>query len=240
MLKKILDILFPKGYSCMVCNREIFDNPYWICEECEKKLPYLKGNLCLHCSDNVLGAGNYCKRCKGRKFICDRAISPFEYNGIVKKLILGLKYSNKRYYAEGVAKFMADCVIKNELEFDYILPVPLCEKRLKSRGYNQALLLTNEISKILNKPVLENVLIRVKETPTQTILNTQERLENMKDAFKVKDKKIIKNKTLLIIDDVYTTGATIDSCCKVLKDSGSSKIYCVTVGHTVRNLQTEK
>lgn len=235
MLKKILDLLFPKGYSCIVCSEEIFDSPYGICKSCEKKLPYLKGNLCLHCSDYVLGAGYYCKRCKGKKFICDRAIAPFEYSGIAKKLILGLKYSNKKYYAEFIAKFIADCITENKLVFDYIVAVPLCEKRLKSRGYNQAFLLAQQISKILNKPLLENVLIRVKETPTQTVLNKQERLLNMKDAFKVKNKKLIKGKTILIVDDVYTTGATIDSCSKVLKDGGAMAVYCVTVGHTIKN-----
>jgi len=235
MIKRLFDILFPKSYSCVICSDEIFDNPYEICKDCEKGLSFLSGNLCLHCYDYVLGDGNYCKRCKGKKFVCDRAVAPFEYKDLVKKLILGLKYSNKKYYANGLAKYMSDCVVKNELDFDYIMAVPLCEKRLKTRGYNQAFLLAEKISEILNKPLIDGNLIRVKETPTQTNLTYQERKLNMKDAFKVFDKKQIKDKSILIVDDVYTTGATINACCSALKKAGSGKVYCVTVGHTVKN-----
>ncbi len=233
MLKYILNLIYPDNYSCYVCGNDVFDNPHLICDDCLKTLPFLTGNLCKHCGEPIKSEGNYCKRCKGKKFIFDKALAPFVYKDEIKNLILGLKYNNKKYNAKCLASFMSDVILKNNINADVIIPVPLCNKRLKQRGYNQSWLLANEICKSVKVGVKDNILLRVKETPTQTNLDYAERQDNLKDAFKVRNSKQIKNKIVLLIDDVYTTGATVRECSKVLKNAGAKEIYVVTVAHTL-------
>lgn len=233
MLKYILKLIYPDNYSCYICGNDVFDNPHLVCDDCLKTLPFLTGNLCNHCSEPIKSEGNYCKRCKGKKFIFDKALAPFSYKDEIKNLILGLKYKNKKFNAKCLASFMSDLILKNNITADVIITVPLCSKRLKKRGYNQSLLLAKEISKSVKVDVREDILMRVKETPTQTNLDYAERQDNLKDAFKIRNSKLIKNKVVLLIDDVYTTGATVRECSKVLKKAGVSKIYVITVAHTL-------
>ena len=122
-----------------------------------------------------------------------------------------------------------------KLYVDLIIPVPLCEKRLKLRGYNQSELLGKEIAKNLSLPLITNSLYRVKETLQQTKLNIMERQSNLKDAFVVKKKKMVKGKSVLLIDDVYTTGATSTEYARMLKLAGASAVYVLTVAHTVKD-----
>lgn len=231
-IKQILDCVYPTGYSCMICGGEIFDEELLICDYCKKVLPYLTGEKCLHCSEPI-PSGKYCIRCKGAKFVCDKVVSPFRYDGVIKSMVLGLKYHNKKYYSLALGRYMALCFKSEFLPCDVVTCVPLCEMRFKQRGYNQAELLAREFANSIQKPFADNFLIRTKETPTQTQLNGKQRRENMVDAFKAINKKEIKNKIIVIIDDIYTTGATINECATTLKKAGAKAVYAVTAGHTI-------
>ena len=231
----ILKLFFPDNYSCLVCSRDIFNNPYLICEVCNKMLPTIKQRICLHCGEPLVSEGNYCKRCKGTKFFVDRAISPFYYDGDIINIIYDLKYNGKKYTGKCLAKYMADCFIKSKLYADVIIPVPLCEERFKQRGYNQSEILGEELSKLTGIKMNVNILKRIKQTPTQTNLTYIERQKNLKDAFKAYKIKYIKDKTVLLIDDVYTTGATLKECAKVLKSAGVKCVYALTAAHTLLN-----
>ena len=88
MLKKLFSLLYPSGYSCICCNRDIFDSSNFFCDKCEDALPFLNKKLCLRCSEPLVSDGNYCKRCKGKKFYYDLAISPFVYKDCIKKFIM--------------------------------------------------------------------------------------------------------------------------------------------------------
>ena len=232
MIKRLIDMLFPVGFSCINCNKEIFDNEYMLCDNCKKSLPYLTGNLCLHCG-NPIKSGKYCLYCKGKTFYCDKIVSPFEYDKVITKFIRNLKYDNKQYFSLCLAKFMAESFAKEYLPCDLVTCVPICDKRLKQRGYNQSELLSNNFAKILNLETNFNLLKRIKETPTQTNLTFTERRKNMVNAFKVVDKDLVKDKYILIIDDVYTTGATLTECAKTLKKAGAKAVYGVTAAHTI-------
>lgn len=230
---KFSDLFYPINYSCYVCGMDVFDNPYFICDDCKKNLPYLEGKICIHCGEPLVSDGNYCKRCKGKVFIIDRAFAPFIYKDNAVSLVYNLKYNSKKYVAKCMAKFMADYFKKSKLYADYIIPVPLCDKRFKQRGYNQSEELAKEISKLLNINIKLDCLKRVKETPTQTNLDYSERQINLKDAFKVYKSKCLNDKTILLIDDVYTTGATTKECARVLKNAGANCVYVLTFAHTV-------
>ena len=148
----------------------------------------------------------------------------------MKHIVLKIKYDNKREYIEGFAKLMAiryEKFIKVS-NIDCIIPVPLHSSRKRMRGFNQSDILAKYLSKYLDLPVFFDCLCRVKKTEDQKGLNRTERLHNLDNAFMVKKlQKKIKN--VLIVDDVYTTGTTIEKCAKVLKDSGINKIYFLTI-----------
>lgn len=230
---KISNLFFPENYSCLICSEDIFYNKYLVCKSCLKNLSYVGNNICLHCGEPLVSDGNYCKRCKGKNFIYDKAMAPFLYLGEAKNFVMGLKYSGKKYNAKSMAMFMTDCFIKSKLKINYIIPVPLSETRYKQRGYNQAEILANYIAKNLNKPLMLNILKRVKDTPTQTNLDFVQRFLNLKDAFVAYKSKDIKDSNILIIDDVFTTGATVSECAKILKDIGAKNVYALTFAHTV-------
>lgn len=239
LINKIIEMLFPEGFTCICCGDEIFDGKYQMCSGCYSSLHLLEGRLCLHCSDPLLSDGNYCKRCKGRKFFYDRAVSPFVFEGNAANLIHGLKYNNRKYLAKPLSKFMVEKFLLERLYADIVIPVPLCKKRLKERGYNQSFLLAKEICKTLGLPLHDN-LIRVKETPSQTSLDFIERQKNLKDAFKVNNKKEIKDKSVLLIDDVFTTGATARECSIALKNAGAKSVYVLTIAHTIKKEMNKK
>lgn len=230
IFKRLLNLIFPEGYSCINCGIEIFDQSKGFCENCLKSLTYINGKVCYHCGDPLVSDGDYCKRCKGKKFIVDRAIAPFTYKGIIKNLIFKLKYQGAKYLAKPLSNFMIEKFNTINLTYDYIIPIPLCSKRFKQRGYNQSLLLAQNIDK---QKIMDNNLIRIKETQEQANLTATSRKKNMIGAFKLKDKKLVKDKIILLIDDVYTTGATTDECAKILKQANAKAVYVLTLAHTI-------
>lgn len=148
----------------------------------------------------------------------------------MRHIILKIKYDNKREYIEGFAKLMAiryEKFIKVS-NIDCIMPVPLHSSRKRMRGFNQSDILAKDLSKYLDIPVLHDCLCRIKKTIDQKGLSRTERLHNLDNAFMVRDlPSNIKN--ILVVDDVYTTGTTIEKCAKILKDSGANKIYFLTI-----------
>ena len=149
------------------------------------------------------------------------------------KLVHDLKYNNKKYIASTFGKMLFDCYEKNKFDFDFIVPVPLHKVRQVKRGYNQSELIANEFAKHVGKEVKVDVLSRVKQTPSQVGLKYAQRQDNLKDAFKVKNRTGLKGKVVLLIDDVFTTGATSSYCSEVLLKAGASAVYVLCVAHTI-------
>ena len=226
-LENVAKIVFPSDFKCLCCDNDVYKGVDF-CDKCKKSLPFNNGNICEVCGAKISGVGK-CVICGTKKFF-EIARAPFLYDGIIKKLIYNFKYNNAKYLFKPLSKYMVECYIKNKMNADLIIPIPLHFKKLKQRGYNQSELLSIEISKILNIPVL-NALSRIRDTSTQTNLTFKERKENMKRAFKIND-SAIKGKNVLLVDDVYTSGATIKEACKVLNSASVNKIYVLTLAHT--------
>ena len=227
-LDKVSELIFPSDFKCLSCERDIQKGEDF-CEKCKKELPFNNGNVCEVCGINIPSKGK-CVRCSGKK-VYEMARAPFLYDGIIKKLIHNFKYNNAKYLFKPLGKYMAECYIENNMQAEIIIPIPLFCKKIKKRGYNQAYKLAEEIGKILSLPTI-NALERIKDTPTQTALDFKERKANIKGAFKCIDRSI-KNRNILLIDDVYTSGATIKEACKVLRENGVNKIYVLTLAHTM-------
>lgn len=200
--KFILDIIFP--IECLGCGRE----EEWLCINCFKKI--MPNTRVIH----------------GKNL--DKVITLYSYdNEVIKKLIHGLKYKFMEDLALPLGALLSKELKKLEEQIgkpDFIAPIPLHKKRLLERGFNQAELLALKISECFGWPVEKNVIMRSRLTASQVDLDEAGRKENMKDAFSVTDLAKVLNQKIILIDDVFTTGATMEECARVLKNVGAREV----------------
>ena len=212
---------------CAVCRGEVFDDEY-LCNDCREKIVEIQNkNHCAHCGRETKQKEEYCLTCKNFMVNVDIARSVYSYADIgatVKKF----KYVGKKYLAEFFSKKLNEIYKRENFSADGICFVPMTEEKLRKRKFNQTELLAENFSKHSGVPVLD-VLEKVKETPSQAGLKRTERLKNLQNVFKVTDKKSVKDKTIVLIDDVLTTGATAESVAYKLKKSGATRVILLTV-----------
>ncbi|MBQ3047851.1 MAG: ComF family protein [Clostridia bacterium] len=238
MFNKLLDELFPENLSCFCCDEELNNNTF-LCKNCLNDLKSIK-HACKKCGERVNSFDNYCLVCKDNKRSFDKCVACFEYNGTAKKLIYKLKYGGAKYASKAFSKNLVEAYLNANFDkIDLLTCAPLSSKRLKQRGYNQAEVLAIDFCNEAHKSNIDfdcrfDLLTRIKHTQTQTHLTRKERCENLKDAFKLNcDKSVIKGKNILIVDDIFTTGATIEELAKVLKKNGAKCVFGLTVCHTI-------
>lgn len=208
---KIKDIVTSVLFSnrCPYCYR-IIEKDELCCQKCEKALP--KHGVCQGVT------GGY------------RSTAPLIYRGKYRRALLNFKFKNRQHYSKAFAKLMAKDIKRSypDMIFDYITFVPMHKKPLKKRGFNQSELLANELSRELNIPCI-TTLEKTKNTKPQHTLRGVKRLNNLKGAFKAIDKKGLSNRSVLLIDDVITTGTTLGECCKTLTKAKPSNICCAAL-----------
>lgn len=227
-----LDVLFP--IVCLSCRKDDF----WLCPECLEKIPILNFQICPKCEKIISEQGQLCQICKNRRkkepFYLDALVSSVKYGeNNVSKMIHLFKYNFIPDLSAPLGKILTKGLLKSDLPLpDFIAPVPLHPLRLRFRGFNQANLLAKEISRNLTPgfeiPVLSDLLIRKKHTqPQMKIKKYAERQKNIKNSFAINPAflKKIKNKQILLIDDVATTSATLLECAKILKNNGAKKVF---------------
>lgn len=225
--QKFLELLFPSNYKCMFCGKDIDSESGAVyCEDCTREMPFNRGKRCKICDATVGDDDEVCDHCKDYHKTFDRAYAPMIYEGRVRSLVLKFKNDNGKYLAPKFAKLIFDYIKAFDLKFDIIVPVPLSEKSLKRRRYNQSALIARELSKLCNTPCSETALTKVKETRHQKELGFSDRQRNLHGAFKVTNKKEIFGKNVLIVDDIITTCATVNECSKALKKY-CNKVYVV-------------
>ena len=206
-----------------------------VCTQCWEKIEKNLPPFCASCGrhlDKISLAKNICSNCLKIKFNFDRAFSPCTYTGTIKKLIHEFKYSGKDYLGKPLGKLMNKFIKDYRLPIEYldfIIPVPLHNSRLREREFNQAKILSEQVAKEFNKKMLPDVLVRSRQTRTQTELAFEERRKNVERSFTVKDSECIRDTNLLLIDDVLTTGATSSEAAKTLKDSGARMVFVMTL-----------
>lgn len=230
-----LDSIFPKHIKCIFCGEELPElNSYDTCDKCKKTLPLLKEKTCcIRCGaeleDDQLGV---CFNCKKNNFDFLYARSVCSYTGAVIPTMYKFKFGKGKYLAEPLAYYMYEVLKELNWGIDIITYVPMFPKREKIRGYNQARELAIELSKVTNIP-MEDVFEKIIDTHEQAKLNSQARRKNLKDAFKVINKNL-KDKTILIIDDIFTTGTTTAELSRILKGKCLNS-YVLTFAHTKTN-----
>jgi len=202
------------------------------------KIPFIKEPYCAKCGIpfeilySIEDNPDYlCGRCRENPPLFDKALSACRYDDTVKEIVSAYKYQNKPHIGRDlisvVFKFLREKIIA--LSPDLIVPVPLHIKRLKERGYDQSYILSEGIGRELNIPVSYGNLTRIRYTAPQVSLSGNERLKNVKGAFSIKDPEKLKDRVILLIDDVFTTGATIKECVRVIRGAGADKVYVLTV-----------
>lgn len=224
--KKILGIIYPK--TCRFCGKV---SEKELCDVCAKKVIYIEEPRCKCCGKPVRYAEQeYCYDCQKNTHAYEQGKSLWIHKMPVSLSIYQFKYKNRRIYGEFYAKEMAR-LYGNLIRFwgvEVIVPIPLHRRKKRLRGYNQAAVIAKELGKIMGIPVDCNSIVRNRYTRPQKELNDKERKQNLKQAFSVTNKW--KNyKRVLLIDDIYTTGSTIDTVAEELKKNGVQKVWFLTI-----------
>lgn len=231
---KLADVLVYPSF-CELC-RGFLEKPdeRVICQDCRNQLRPRVSSFCLACGRFFEGAGesHLCGDCLGQAPPFTRHRSCAKYEGVVKEVILLFKYRGN----EILGKYLADLVFRSLGGEDdlwdgveAIVPVPLHPKKLKKRGYNQAAVLARRLAGLKGIDLVENRLLKVRNNPAQTSLDAAEREDNVRGAYRVKKADSLKGRVVLLVDDVFTTGATIGECSRALKRAGVREVRAVTV-----------
>lgn len=225
----LLDFLFPK--RCPVCHDIVDRRGYLVCENCSEAFTYVSEPYCMKCGKPLSEDGKeFCIQCENNYRNFNEGRSVFIYDDLVRKSIYSFKYNGRQEYAKYYAKAIYDKLSDkiNTWNPDAIIPIPLHKSRLKKRGYNQAYLIAKELSHLTKIPAYENYLIREKKTKVQKSLSASERSNNLKNAFKIRQ-NAVKLSSAILIDDIYTTGATIMSATDALKAGSVDDVYFITL-----------
>jgi ComF family protein len=217
-----LDLLFPQ--KCLGCGEE----GDLICHTCRKSLPRIAYPVCPKCG-RPQPSGIICPSCVSWQNSIDGIRSPFKFEGLIRQAVHQFKYKNLRSLAKPLALLVEDYLIHYPLSGQTLIPVPLHPKRLKERGYNQSYLLARELGKLIQLPVVNDCLIRVKYVlPQAHTKSVDERLNNVKEAFVCRTSQL-QNTQVLLIDDVSTSGATLDACASALKAAGAISVWGIVL-----------
>jgi len=237
VLSLTLDYFFPP--HCLLCeSRDIYQTGCFICSHCVESIPFIAHPYCLRCGKPFLTQND-------RDHVCGTCLTHDPYLTIVRALgiyegSLGtivhlLKYKQK-FAIEGILALLLDVYRDSDIDFrsyDCLIPVPLHRSRLRQRGFNQAVILANVLRKKHNVPLQRLALQRTVATPPQVRLQGKERMKNVHNAFRVRDAAMVDNKSILLLDDVYTTGATLNECARVLRDAGALRVDGFVIARAV-------
>ena len=227
-----MDLLYPR--QCVGCGGSSPETFRYICWDCWSDASLVEPPFCSLCGDPVAGAvehGFVCYSCSAQRPAFDAARSAARYDGVVGESLRMLKYEKALWIAPDMAELLHRCL---EAEypgqwFDFIVPVPLHHVRRRGRGYNQSAVLARELSRRIGRPVQPGMLRRIRPTATQTNLTAADRQSNVASAFQYRRKEWLAGRRVLLVDDVMTTGATVNACAKALKKGGAESVHVVTV-----------
>lgn len=237
MGRALLSFLLPP--LCIACHRPLSQS-HGVCGDCFKTITFIEKPYCILCAfplepfelDDVT-----CAACTTSPFFFDRLRAPFAYDGTIKDLLMRFKHGDGTdlvlFFARSMVRAAGDVLP----DVDWIVPVPLHWGRLIKRGYNQAGILAAAISKITKIPVMPDGLVRQKSTVSMGHLTSQKRRENIHKAFdvRIKWRPKLQNSNVILIDDVMTTGATVNECVKVMKSFGAGRIDVITIARVLKS-----
>jgi competence protein ComFC len=229
LLETLRDLFFP--LHCAECAVPI--EAGWLCPPCRKDLPWITPPRCETCSQPYEGTMDdfVCVNCRGRAFHFDCAVAPLRSRGALRELVHRFKYGRELWLARPLADFLekglADPRLRDR-DFDGVVSVPLHARRRREREFNQSEVLGRELSKRRGWPYVD-ALERLRYTTTQTHFDRQDRMQNLRNAFRLRQNARVSGKNLLLVDDIFTTGSTLDECARTLLEAGAQSICALTV-----------
>jgi ComF family protein len=234
LFQTLLDLLYP--VRCPVCGEIIIPKEQMICKGCKDQLIYVGEPLCKRCGKPIEDEEKeYCSDCERKKFHYKRGFAVWVYDDAMRNSIAAYKYHSKKEYSKFYVHEMLRLYkeLLQKLELDAIIPVPIHRSKYLERGYNQAELLAKGIGVGLRVPVLTKLLVRNRKTLPQKKLSDKERLKNLSEAFSVNKQfmntEITSIKKVLLVDDIYTTGSTVEACSSLLKSHGIDEVYFIVL-----------
>ncbi|MDE7417237.1 MAG: ComF family protein [Lachnospiraceae bacterium] len=224
----LLNMVFPR--RCPVCDEVVPMGDGLICSQCRTKPQYIREPRCRRCGKQLMGeAEEFCHDCIQRKHAFDYGYALYDYQSM-KRSIYRFKYGKRCEYAKFYARDICEKLV-DEIRLmgaDAIIPVPVHASRKRSRGYNQAELVASELSRLTGIEMYEKLVQRTKRTAPQKELTIQERQNNLKKAFNISTNVVKLNKVILV-DDIYTTGSTLDAVAMELKRHGVKAVYFIAL-----------
>lgn len=231
MFEKLMNIIYPK--TCPICEK-IIEHKQMLCEKCRETLAIIHKPYCIKCGQQLFSEEEiYCKDCKEYIHFFNEGVAVFDFQGKICQSIYRFKYENAREYAlfyGTMAVNLYGHLIK-KWGIEKIIPIPIYRKKKIIRGYNQSLEFAKIISKQMNIPIDEKALVREKDTIPQKGITRQARYQNLKDAFFVCKESCENLKNILLVDDIYTTGSTMDACAGLLKATGVKNVYFLCIAN---------
>ena len=228
LINDFLSLIYPR--YCEACGSNLYKHEDLICNQCIITLPHSNYHLLSVNEINLLFAGRV-------PLVHALCIFNFEKSGRVQKLIHALKYQNQMGLGIWLGNYYANLLKVNSIleDVDLLIPIPLHKKKLKQRGYNQSECFAKGLSEVFERPMLNNCILRLSETSTQTKKKKFERWQNVEGVFKINNPSILENKHVLLVDDVITTGATIDAAWQTIKDIEGIKISVISIAFAAKN-----
>ncbi len=229
----ILNTIYP--LKCEVCRQQLpLAAGNRICQSCRKKILPIGDNFCHKCGKSLLIAADICVDCQGNDTLYYESIKAAGiYHGILRESIHAFKYERRSCLGADLGDFMISSYRQHFSlnSFDKLVPVPLHKKQYRQRQYNQSEVLARKLSRATGIPVAADTLARSRATKPQFTLNKQERALNIKDSFQVKNRAWLQGAKVLVIDDICTTGSTINECARILKQAGAEEVYGLVLAH---------
>lgn len=237
MIDSLLDAIWPR--RCAVCGRPADRPGRHVCSECLMRIPFIPAKgCCAVCGRDVEGQSEefLCEDCIGPnapRF--DRAASAVRFEGVAREMLLGYKFNSRLYLRADFADWIEGAVRArlDTAAIDVVLPMPLTTFHRMDRGYNQSGYLADELGRRFERKVRYDVLKRVGRPSRQAELHEDERRENVKGTIAVVNAQYVRGRTVLVVDDVMTTGSTLSECAKVLKEAGAGRVWCATLARSL-------
>ncbi|HEY5791718.1 MAG TPA: ComF family protein [Chthoniobacterales bacterium] len=229
-LKAAIEVALPA--HCVSCGNAARRGAAF-CRDCRRRLPRIRGARCEVCSEPFSAAdeGLVCTNCRGRNFYFVATIASYRANGEIRELIHRLKYNRELHLRRPLGWLLRRNLLDDRLrgvKFDGLVPVPLHPLREREREFNQSRLLAEELAQRAKVPVWDD-LKRIRATETQTHFDRHERMQNLRGAFVLRRMDRVPGQTLALIDDVFTTGSTLNECARVLLEAGARTVWALTV-----------
>lgn len=216
-----LDLLFPP--RCVACKRR----GAWLCARCQEQITPIVDPVCRSCGRGI-DSGFVCDTCRHHPLALDGVRAAAYFEGPLRQAIHHLKYKGLRTLAGPLGDLLGAAYLRYSLPADLIVPVPLHSSRYAQRGFNQSELLAGRLSATIRTPLAASALVRVRNTPSQVGLSASQRRDNVKEAFSWQGPSL-RGQRLLLIDDVCTTGATLEACAAALRAAGAASVWALTL-----------